>query len=383
MFSAACALALVELTVFVVRARHIRTLSSLDAPVPASWPRVSVIVPARDEADVIGPALRTRLHDDYPDLEIIVVDDRSADGTGDTARAAIDGDPRARVLRIDSLPEGWLGKVHALDVGVREASGEWLLLSDADVHVRPGALKRAVAVAEAQGIDMVALVPEYAARSLPVRVMWTVFLRVMGVMLSPKAISDPDSKQALGSGAFNLVRRSAFDRTPGFEWMRLETADDVTLAIMMKRAGGRIEVMNGRGSAEVEIYRTLSELVTGLEKNGGTTAGHPWAYTGGVALFLLVDWSGFGAVALGAVQGTWWLVGLGAVALGAMTAVHVAALRFNTGTWRAALAWPLGSALFAYGTLRATWLVHHRGGVMWRGTFHPLDEINEARRFEL
>jgi len=381
-FAALTALALAEVGVFVAHTRHIRTLAGLSAPAPAIWPRVSVIMPAKDEAAGIGPALATRLADDYPDVELIVVDDRSTDGTGDIARSAAGSDSRVRVLRVDELPDRWLGKVHALEAGQQVATGEWLLFSDADVHVVPGALRRAVAVAERDRLDMLALVPEYTASSTVVAVVWTVFLRTMGLALSPTAIRDPKSKQALGSGAFNLVRRSAFERTPGFEWIRLETADDVGLAMLVKRAGGRLEVMNGRRSASVEIYPGVSDFIRGLEKNGGTTAAHPWRFTAGIALFLLIDWSPFVALGLGVFAGPAWLAVLGAAALVSMTFAHVAALRFNTGRWLPALLWPVGSALFAFGTLRATWLVHHRGGVMWRGTFHPLDDVNKARKFE-
>lgn len=379
---ALCAIALAECALFVSRVRHIRTLAALAVADPPVWPRVSVIMPARDEAAGIGGALGSRIADDYPDLELIVVDDRSTDGTGDVARSAADGDPRVRVLRVEDLPDGWLGKVHALHVGEQAATGEWLLFSDADVHVIPGALRRAVAIAEQDRLDMIALVPEYTASSWLVTVVWTVFLRSVGIMLSPKAIRNPNSKQALGSGAYNLVRRSAYSRTHGFEWLKLETADDIGLAMLVKRAGGSLEVMNGRGSASVEIYPTMRDFVLGVEKNGGTTAAHPWRFTFGIALFLMIDWSWLGSVGMGLASGLQWLTWLGFVTLAVMTIVHVAALRFNTGRIAPALLWPVGSALFAFGTLRATWLVHHRGGVLWRGTFHSLDEVNQARKFE-
>ena len=127
--------------------------------------------------------------------------------------------------------------------------------------------------------------------------------RVIGVVLAPRAIRDPASKVALGSGAFNLVRRSAFERTPGFEWLRLETGDDVALASMVKAHGGRLEVMDGRGSVRVDIYRDFSEFSRGVEKNGGTTAAHPVRFTLGMVVFLLtVRLSGF--VSLGSLAGS-------------------------------------------------------------------------------
>jgi len=377
-----CVLALAECVLFLARVRHIRTLAHLALPHPHPWPRVSVIMPARNEAGTIGPALASRLADDYPNLELIVVDDRSTDGTAEVAHYVAGGDGRLRVLRVDVLPPGWLGKVHALRVGEQAATGEWLLFSDADVHVVPGALRRAIATAEHDRLDMLALVPEYTASSSAVTVVWTVFLRAMGIMLSPKAIRDPGSKQALGSGAFNLVRRSAYERTAGFDWLRLETADDVGLAVLVKGAGGSLEVMNGRGSAFVEIYPTIGDFMRGVEKNGGTTAAHPWRFTFGMIVFLLVDWSWLSAVGVGLWAGPAWLATLGLATGVVMTLIHLAALWFNTGRILPALLWPIGSAFFAYGTLRATWLVRERGGVMWRGTFHSLAEVHRARKFE-
>jgi hypothetical protein len=298
------------------------------------------------------------------------------------ARAVAGDDERVRVLRVDELPDGWLGKVHALQQGTQAATGEWLLFSDADVHVVPGALRRSIALAEADRLDMLALVPEYTAQSVLVAIAWTVFLRVVGVVLAPKEIRDPASKTALGSGAYNLVRRTALEATPGFEFLRLETGDDMALAVMVKSHGGSLEVMDGRGSARVEIYRSFGEFLRGIEKNGGTTAARPYRFTAGMGAFLAVEWAPLVALALGLTLGPAWLAAAGAVAFLTMTAANVYALHLNTGRWLPALAWPLGSAFLVWGTVRATWLVRRRGGVLWRGTFHSLADVNEARRYE-
>jgi glycosyltransferase involved in cell wall biosynthesis len=362
----------------IAHLRQLRTLSQLDPPEPRRWPRVSVVIAARDEAAGLEAALRSRLDDDYPDLEIVLVDDRSTDGTGDIARALAAQDARLSVVRVHELPDGWLGKVHALERGVRRITGDWLLFSDADVHVVPGALRRAVAYALDKELDMVALVPEYTSRDPLVSVLWTVFLAVMMLVLAPNAVRNPRSKLALGSGAFNLVRCGAYDRTPGFAYLRLETGDDVTLAGMVKAHGGAIEVLDGRGSATVEIYRDVAGFIRGVEKNGGTTAAHPWRFTLGMTVFLAVAYAPIAALFTGVL----WLQALGVAGVISATALMVIALRTNTGRWAPALLWPLGVLLFAYGSLRATWLVRERGGVLWRDTFYPLDQIEAQRRFE-
>jgi hypothetical protein len=365
---------------FLAHLPHLRQLADERPVDPEVWPRVSTIVPARNEADRIVPALESRLADDYPDLEIIFIDDRSDDATGEGARTLAAHDPRLQVLRIDELPAGWLGKVHALDKGVARASGEWLLFSDADVHVTPGSLKTTVAIAIAENLDCVAVIPAYETGAVLVDALWAHFLVVLGALLDPAAIARADSRASLGSGAFTLVRRSAFARTEGFEHLRLETGDDTALAQMLKHAGARCAVLGARGRITVAVYRSVAEFLRGIEKNGSTTLGPPFAVlAGGLGLAVAMDYVPF--VALGA--GAPWVALVGAAALLIQTAAHCAALYSNTGAWLPGLAWPIGTPLMAFGLLRSAWLVRRRGGVLWRGTFYPNDELLAARRYKL
>lgn len=375
-----CVVWLVQAAVFVVHIRNMRTLARVTPKKPRSWPRVSVIVPARDEATAIGSAVRSRLVDDYPDLEIIIVDDRSTDGTGDVARGIAAEDSRVRVVRVDGLPEGWLGKVHALQRGLDESTGEWILFSDADVHVEPGTMRQAIAYCLDEGFDHLALIPEFETGTFLVDVLWTVFLRIFGVMIDFAAVRDPKKRTAMGSGSFNLVRRAAWDKTEGFEWLRLETSDDMSLGLMMKRAGLRAEAADGRGAAKVLIYSDLRAFYRGTEKNAGAILGPPLPlFLLGALAWLALEWSPLIALA----SGPLWLRALGGLALVAATAIHVASLRINTGRSAAAFAWPLGSLLFAVALVRSRWLAYRRGGVVWRGTLYANEEILANRRFEL
>ena len=128
---------------FILLVRHRGAIPALPAvKAPGALPSLSVIVPARNEATAIGPALASLLAQDYPGLEIVAVDDRSTDGTGDVLRALAAANPSLRVLRIDDLPSGWLGKNHALWRGAQRSTGTWLLFTDADVVFAPGTLRR-------------------------------------------------------------------------------------------------------------------------------------------------------------------------------------------------------------------------------------------------
>ena len=173
---------------------------------------------------------------------------------------------------------------------------------------------------------------------------WTVFMRGMLVMIDPRAVRSPRSKVAMGSGAFNLVRRETLDRTPGLEHLRLETGDDVALGLRVKRAGGRVAFMDGSRHISVPMYRSVGGFVRGIEKNGSTLAPYPLpALVGALLLLWTIVFSPLGALAMGPA----WLRLLGAAALAAYTAGEVAVLFSNTRRWLPALLWPAGGVLMS------------------------------------
>ena len=375
-----CMLWFAQAALLVFHLRHLRTIAHLDVPEPAEWPTVSAVVPARDEARGIEAALRSRLADDYPALQLVLVDDRSTDATPEIVARIAAEDDRIVPLRIDELPQEWIGKVHALSRGVAAATGEWLLVSDADVHIAPGGLRRAIAYCEAEQLDFLALVPEFRSTSFVVNVLWTVFMRTLGMLTDPASVRDSQSKVAMGSGAFMLARRSVFDRSPGYEHLRLDTTDDISLGVMMKRAGARCDFVNGYGVASVSIYGSLSEFFRGVEKNAGSLAGTPFpAVVAVMALAGFVEYSPFLALA----SGVGWAQALGLAALGVATFAAVAGLWVNTRMVLPALLWPLGWVLVALGVTRAAWLLDRRGGVMWRDTFYTREQLLEGQRFKL
>jgi hypothetical protein len=379
-----CAVWFVQAGLVLKRLSEIRTLVKLHPADPASWPKVSAIVPGRDEAATIGAALGTRLDDDYPNLELVVVDDRSTDATPRIIARLTDRDPRVTPVRIDELPPGWLGKLNALEIGTRAATGEWLLISDADIHLEPGTLRKAVAFCEEDGCDFLALVPEFRSKSFAVNVLWSTFVRILAMALTPAGVRDPESKASAGSGSFMLMRRSAYAASPGFEYLRMETADDMALGRIIKQAGGRCEFMNGRDAAWLPSYGSIAEFLRGVEKNGASLAGTPFAaVAAGMVLAGLVEYSPLLTLAAGLATNTPWLAVLGAVATLVATTANVAALYVNTGTFVPALLWPLGWLGMAWGVTRAVWLVHRRGGVVWRDTFYPTAEILAGQRYKL
>jgi len=381
-----CALWFVQAALTITHLIEIRTLARLSPPEPRSWPRVSTIVPARNEARSIAAALETRLTDDYPDLELVVVDDRSNDETPRIVATLAGRDRRLRVIRLDELPEGWLGKLNALEHGVREATGPWLLISDADIHLERGTLRRAVAHCEAEGLDFLALVPEFRSRSIAVNVLWSTFIRVLAMALSPAGVRNPRSKVAAGSGSFMLVRRSVYSASPGFEHLRMETGDDMAFGAMIKRAGGRCDFMNGRDAAWLPSYASIREFYAGVEKNGGTFAGTPFPLVLAVIVAAgILEYSPLLALGVGYATDTGWLALLGGLTTVVATGTACAACQVNTGGIAPALLWPLGWLGMASGVARAALLARKRGGVDWRGTFYfyTTEQLDHGRRFKL
>jgi hypothetical protein len=353
-------------------------VAALPAVARHRWPRVSAVVPARDEAAELEGALRSRLAEGYPALEVVLVDDRSTDGTGALADRLAEAEPRLRVVHLDALPEGWLGKVHALQRGLEASSGEWLLFSDADIHLAPGTLARIVAYAEARGDEHVCVLPEFTSRGPLLVATLCTLMRLVCTGGRPWAVGDPRSSAAVGVGAFNLVRREALARTPGLPWLRMEVGDDMALGVMLKACGARQQVLNGRGAVRLAFYPHLGALVRAVEKNGATLP-LP-AMLAACALLLALEWSPAVALAAGLWAGAPHLALLGAAGWGVAGAASLAVARWlGFSPWSAALPF-LGSLPLAWALARSAALAAWRGGVRWRGTFYPLAAVRAGTR---
>jgi len=343
----------------------------------AGWPAVSVIMTARDEEAELEQALRSRLDDDYPALELIVVDDRSSDRTGEIADELAARDSRLKVVHNEDLPEGWLGKVYAMSRGLAVAGGEWVLFSDADVRVKPGTLKRVMAYVIRNDLDHLAVYPDFDLINPMLDNVVTASSRMGLAMAFVWKASDSGSKAAVGVGGFNLVRRAALDRTAGLEWLKLEVADDLTLGQMLKDSGARQQLASGKGCLSVNFYPSMKDAFRGSERGLFTAIGN-FSLARCVAI-------GLGLAAME--TATFVLLlrrksrGLGLL----LTGVELASsLAFNDWldrpAWHALFA-PLGTSVMGAMMVRAGVLGKLRGGIYWRGTFYPTELLKPGRRF--
>ena len=363
----------------VVNTRRTRRLAALPIDEPNRWPRLSIIVPARDEAATLELATLRKLADPYPDLELVLVDDRSTDDTGAIADRLALADPRIRVVHVNALPPGWLGKLNALARGAEAATCEWLLFSDADVHFEPGTLRRAVSFCLSGDRDVLAMLPHLRPVSLLLDTALSVFLQMVALGLRVRAVEDDASSYAVGSGSFTLVRREAYERTPGFEALRMEVADDLTLGLLLKAWGARCAVLDGVGSLSVEFYPSLGALFRGAEKNGFAVMGRlsvglTWLGATGLLLFELAP-----LLAM-ILPGPGWLLPLGAASLTLATISTVAVTHWNDRPLLPALLFPIGGVLFAALVFRSGWIGWRRSGLQWRDTFFATSELRAASR---
>jgi chlorobactene glucosyltransferase len=288
---ASAALCGVCVVLFVVNAAAMRRLA--DAPDPgAARPRVSVVVPARNEEGSIEAAVRSHLAQDYPNLEVIVVDDRSSDGTASILDRLRRGDGRLTIVDGVEPPEGWLGKPHALFEGASRATGDFLLFADADVRYAPRTVREAVGWLEGGGLDFVAFFPRLEMRGFWENVV-LVYLPV-SYFFGPAFLlnSDRQRRFAAGGGAGMIVRRTLYRASGGHEALRASVIDDLHLATRVKRAGGRCRMLRADDRLSLRMYRGFREIFDGFTKNMAYVfEGWMGALLALVTVFSFVAWS--------------------------------------------------------------------------------------------
>jgi chlorobactene glucosyltransferase len=235
-----------------VRRFCVEAVPPVDVDLPADAPFVTIVLPVRDEEHNIDDVLDTVLGQDYPDFDVVVVDDGSTDATPVRLKALADGHPRLRVLRVDELPEGWAGKAHALHVGVQHATSPWLLFTDADTRHRPDSLRKMMVRALSQGDDLLSLYTDMGLSGVGANLLNPVGFLVLNEHGLPSEIRDPTHPGAFAIGQYLLVRRAAYELTGGLAnlFLRESFAEDLHLAQLFKRRGLRTDIVGGRGLVE-------------------------------------------------------------------------------------------------------------------------------------
>jgi len=353
-----------------------RSLDSVVATLkpPTTWPKVSIIVPARDEAAKIEPAMRSKLAIDYPNFELIAVDDRSQDATGPILDRLAAEDPRLCVVHLDSLPDGWLGKSHAMHVAAARATGDYLLFTDADVFFAADVLRKAVTMCEGRRLDHLTLAPHLECRGFFEQVLHAYFFVLLCIGAQPWLVRTPFRMSYLGMGAFNMVRRSAYDRCGGHAAIRLDVLDDVKLGKLIKSNGLRQDALDASGGLRVQWQESFFGVIRGLEKNGFAIFDYSlvkrFGYSAVVCLFQLFPYAA--VVIWPDLRGSGWLASV--LFLHLATALTAKLLGSSSVV---SLGLPVAIFALLYTMWRSAYLTLSQQGVRWRDTFYPLSLLRE------
>ncbi len=342
--------------------------------VAAEGVAVTVIVPARNEQEHVERTLRSLLALEYPRLEIIAVDDRSTDTTGAIMDrvAAQESGRRLQVIHVEDLPSGWLGKTHAMWLASQRAIGEWLLFTDADVVFRADALRRAMRYVEQQKADHLIVFPTLEMRSPGERMMIAFFQALFTFGHRPWKVADPKTRDHMGVGAFNLVRRSAYKSVGTYERLRLAVIDDMKLGELLKQNGFAQRNVFGTDLLSIHWAKGGMGVVHNLTKNMFALMLFRWPRAVAAAFLL-------GLLNLGPFLGLllapgWAKAGYGAATF-AIFALYVGMSMKSKISPIYFLAHPVSTVMFVFILLRSTFLTLWQGGVVWRGTKYPLEEL--------
>lgn len=380
---AGCTLALAWISRVVDAAFGMRKVADISRPewepiLAISQPRVSIIVPARNEEEHIEESLSRLLQLDYENYEVIAINDRSTDRTGevmDNVAARPEAQNRLKMIHIAELPPGWLGKVHAMWTGAKQASGEWLLFTDADVFFRPDSLSRALYYAESENADHLVLFPRMVMHN-PGETMMVAFFQTLFVF-GHRAwkVADPNAKDHIGVGAFNLVRRNVYQAIGTYEAMRFEVLDDMKLGKLIKNAGYAQRNVFGKDLISLRWVKGAMGMVNNLTKNFFAIVSFQWprALASAFVMAFLNIWPFF---CLWLAHG--WARVPYALALLAMFGIYLGMSWMSDVPAYYFLLHPISSVMFVYIMLRSMMLTLARGGIEWRGTFYPLDELRKG-----
>lgn len=375
-----------SLTAAIVRYwRGVPKLTAVQSP-PASPesepPSISVIIPARNEQIGLRQAAESLLAQDYAHLELVIVDDRSTDNTGQIVAELAAAHPgRVRAIAVEQLPDDWLGKNHALWLGAQAASGDWLLFTDADIHFRPGTLGTTVAFAESERLDHLTLVPGIEARGYWLRAFVAFILYAFVATQKPYLAADRRSGVGMGVGAFNLIRRSAYQAIGTHEAISLRPDDDMRLGQRVKHLGYRQAFASGTDLLRVEWYPTLWTAIRGMEKNQFANVDYsvPKLIARSGALFFVTIYPYLAVWRAQRISRQLHLAAIGVHSINYMLACQ----REGEHVLRYVPALPLTALFMAYAVLRSGYLTIRHGGVSWRETFYPLASLRRQTGLEV
>lgn len=344
----------------------------------ADAPRISIIVPARNEEGAIESGLRSLVGLEWPNYEVIAINDRSTDRTGEIMAHVAgehDVEHRLKIINMTELPAGWLGKPHAMSIAAKQATGEWLLFTDADVVFRADTLRRAMAYASESKADHLVIFPTHIDWSVSKKIMLAGFNMLFMFGHRPWKTSDPKARDHIGVGAFNLVKRGVYEAVGGFEKLRMEIIEDMRFGKLVKDAGyaqrnalGRDLLLLPWGSGAIDIARNLTKNFFALMHFSVARM------LGFCFLLLLFNITPFLGIWLAP---GWAKLGF-AITLFAIFCMYVG-MSWYSPIWPYYFVFhPISTGLILYTMTLSMAHVLSNKGVIWRGTHYSLAELRRG-----
>jgi cellulose synthase/poly-beta-1,6-N-acetylglucosamine synthase-like glycosyltransferase len=357
----------------LIVSRRIAYLKNIPALTEKEAPSVAVIIAVKDEEAEVEAALQSVCNLDYPALKIVVINDRSTDNTPQILHRMAQNNARIQVITIESLPAGWLGKNHALYQGYLATTSDWMLFADADVLFAPDALRKAMHYVQENKLHHLTALPEITSKSPLFKSVMTTFALMLNVKLRPWDIANPKSKASMGVGAFNLVKRSAYEGAGTHKVISLRPDDDLKLGERIKGAGYRQNFVFGDGEISLQWYTSLQEFVAGLMKNTFSVANYNIFMAMGMALstllLVVLPWP------LLIFMGYPYYVAAAIILLSQLAIMlGVKGIR---AVWWHALMIPFSGLVMVYIILVSSFRTLRQGGIYWRNSFYPLTELKK------
>ncbi len=348
---------------------------------PARLPRVVVVVPARNEAKTIGRCLESLVAQDYAgEFPITIVDDHSEDDTRALAKAAarLARAGQVSLLQAAALEPGWTGKLWALQQGIDQAAGispDYFWFTDADIVHAPDTLRRLVARAEQDRLDLASLMVLLQAKTIPERLLIPAFVYFFLMLYPPKCIANARSKIAGAAGGCILLRKAALEGIGGISAIRAEVIDDCALARAVKRGGGAIWMGLTRKSVSLRSYETFGEVRDLIARTAFTQLGYSGLVLAGTVSGMLLTYV-VPVVLTFAVQPVVWRLSLAAWVL--MTLTYLPTVRFYelSASWAPLL--PVAALFYSYATWLSAWRYWRKRGGQWKGRFQAVAKTNEG-----
>lgn len=360
----------------LINSYKIGFLRKIKIPDQFPEPAAAVIIAVRNEEADLGKALESICNLNYSNYRLILINDRSADRTPQILEDFAQRFSNVTVLNVHDLPADWLGKSHALYQGYRHSTEEWLLFTDADVVFAPGTLTKAISYSIQQQLDHLVLLPFIQSRSVAFNSVLATFKIMFDIQYRPWAAKNPHSDASIGMGAFNLVRRAAYEAAGTHLRFSLHPNDDLQLGEHIKSSGCRQEVLYGDEQIEYEWYPDLQAFINGLMKNAFSSVNYSFlkAIINAVGAFLFFVLPVPVLLLSGGPQQQWMAV----IILISQLALCMLKPALHARWWYV-LTIPFAAAVISFIMLKSAIVTIRQQGICWRGSFYPLSQLKKYK----